>query len=83
MCRASPLSCQSCLPGSFSGTRLRIATPWCMRWPLSCRVAVAMAVEQLGREDAVEHLGFLQAQDVGLLFGDQPLDQRRCARAPS
>ena len=41
---------------------------------------VAVAVEQLGREDAVEHLGFLQAQDVRLLLDDQPLDQRR-ARA--
>ena len=44
---------------------------------------IAVAVEQLGREDAVEHLGFLQAQDVRLLLGDQALDQRRCARAPS
>ena len=39
-------------------------------------VGVAVPLEQRGREDAVEHLGFLQAQDVGLLLGDQPLDER-------
>jgi len=37
---------------------------------------VAVSVEQLEREDAVEHLGFLEAEDVGLLLDDQPLDQR-------
>ena len=39
-------------------------------------VDVAQAGEQLGRENLVIGLGLLQAQDVGLLLGDQPLDQR-------
>ena len=34
------------------------------------RMDIAVALEQLGWEDAVEHLGFLQAQDVRLLLGD-------------
>ena len=45
--------------------------------PVELAMDVAMAAEQVGRENGVEHLGFLQAQDVGLLLGDQPLDQRR------
>ena len=40
-------------------------------------VDVAVTVEQVGRKDVVEHLGFLKAQDVGLLLGDQSLDERR------
>ena len=40
-------------------------------------VDVAETGEQLGREDLVDRLGFLQAQDVGLLLGDKALDQRR------
>ena len=43
-------------------------------------VDVAAAAEQLGREDLVVGLGLLQAQDVGLLLGDQALDQRARAR---
>ena len=44
---------------------------------------IAQPAEQLGREDVVDGLGFLEAQDVGLLLGDQPLDQRGRARGPS
>ena len=40
-------------PASRSGTRLRIATPWCILWPLSCVMDVAEPAEQLGREDLV------------------------------
>jgi hypothetical protein len=43
--------------------------------PVQLAVDIAVAVEQLEGEDAVEHLRFLQAEDVGLLLGDQPLDQ--------
>ena len=39
-------------------------------------VDVAVAVEEVGREDGVEHLGFLEAENVRLLLGDQALDQR-------
>ena len=39
-------------------------------------VDIAKTVEQVGREDAVEHLGFLKAQDVRLLLGDQAFDER-------
>ena len=38
-------------------------------------VDIAVLAEQLGREDLVERLGFLQAQHVGLLLGQQALDQ--------
>ena len=38
-------------------------------------VDVAMAAEKLGREDAVEHLRLLEAENVRLLLGDQTLDQ--------
>jgi hypothetical protein len=37
---------------------------------------VTVAVKELGREDAVEHLGFLEAEDVRLLLEDQALDKR-------
>ena len=37
-------------------------------------VHVAVLAEQVGREDVVGDLGFLQAQDVGLLLAKQPLD---------
>ena len=40
-------------------------------------VDIAEAREQIGREGVVAGLGFLKAKDVGLLVGDQPLDQRR------
>jgi hypothetical protein len=29
---------------------------------------IAVALEQVGRKDVVEHLGFLEAQDVWLLL---------------
>jgi len=48
--------------------------------PVELAIFVAVAVEQLEREDGVEHLGLLKTQDVRLLLGDQPLDQSR-ARA--
>ena len=34
-------------------------------------------LEQVGREDVVVRLGFLQAQDVGLLLVEEALDDRR------
>ena len=37
---------------------------------------VAKAMEEIGGEDVVIGLGFLQAQDVGLVLGDQASDQR-------
>src|SRR5206468_9519481 len=36
---------------------------------------IAVALEGIGWEDAVEHLGFLQAENVRLLLLDQALDQ--------
>src|SRR5690348_8867281 len=56
--------------------------PHAMMYTLAVQLAVdvAVAVEQIEREDAVEHHGFLQAQDVGLLLTDQALDERN-ARA--
>ena len=46
--------------------------------PLAVELAmdIAMVVEQLERKNVVEHLGFLKAQDIRLLLGEQPLDQR-------
>ena len=52
----------------------RMATPWCIRWPLSLRCDVAEASEQLGREDLVVGLGLLKAQHVGLLLGQEAFD---------
>src|SRR5438270_2921694 len=39
------------------------------------RVHIAVSLEQLDRKDTVQHLGFLETQDVRLLLGDQPFDQ--------
>jgi hypothetical protein len=39
-------------------------------------VHVALLEEQLGRENAVEDLRFLEAENVGLLLANQLLDQR-------
>ena len=58
------------LPGSASGTPAEDRDAVVHPLPVELPMDVAEAVEQLGREDAVEHLGFLQAQDVGLLLGD-------------
>ena len=44
---------------------------------------IAARVEQLGREDIVLRLGLLQAEDVGLLLVEQPLDDARRGRAPN
>ena len=46
-------------------------------------VDVAVAVEQVGREDVVEHLGFLKAQDVGLLVARSAARPARFGRAPN
>src|SRR5206468_9014075 len=45
--------------------------------PLTVKLdmGVTVALERTGGEDAVEHLGFLQAEDIRLLFFYQPLDQ--------
>ena len=43
--------------------------------PVELAMDVAVTLEQIGREDGVENLGFLEAQDVGLLLGDQALDK--------
>ena len=45
--------------------------------PVQRVMAIAVLAEQLGGKDRVQHLGFLQAQDVRLLLGDQLLDQVR------
>jgi hypothetical protein len=50
--------------------------------PVELAVDVPVAIEQFGRKDRVEHLGFLEAQDVGLVLGDEALDEPG-ARAPS
>ena len=44
---------------------------------------IAARVEQLGGEDMVLRLGLLQAEDVGLLLVEQPLDDRQRGRAPN
>jgi hypothetical protein len=43
--------------------------------PVELAVDVPVAIEQFGRKDRVEHLGFLEAQDVGLVLGDEALDE--------
>src|SRR5206468_11799167 len=47
--------------------------------PLSVEhdMLIAALLERIGGEDTVEDLRFLQAQDVGLLLVDQPLDECR------
>ncbi len=42
---------------------------------LERRMDVAVTPEQLGGKDRVDCLGFLEAEDVGLLLGDQALDE--------
>src|SRR5205823_1419354 len=43
--------------------------------PVELDMGITVAKERIGGKYAVEHLGFLQAQDIGLLLFDQPLDQ--------
>ena len=52
-----------------------------MMHPLTVQmpVYVTMTVEQLEREDRVEHLSFLEAQDVRLMLSDEALDQPRAS----
>jgi len=45
--------------------------------PVEQLVTVAQAMEQLGREDRIHRLGFLQAQYVGRFLAQQPLDDPR------
>ena len=45
--------------------------------PVELLMLVAVTPEKVGWKDVVIGLGFLETQDVGLLFGDQPLDQYR------
>jgi hypothetical protein len=44
--------------------------------PVELTMPIAVPVKQIEREDAVEHLGFLKAQDIRLLLDDQPFDER-------
>ncbi len=44
---------------------------------------VAAGVEQLGREDMVLRLGFLQAEDVGLLLVEQAARRSGRGREPN
>ena len=44
---------------------------------------IAARMEQVGREDMILRLGFLQAEDVGLLLVEQPFDDAARGRGPN